>query len=116
LRVPSGPSEARRIEHRVAGGDVNPYLLFAAILGAALLGIEDAATPPPPTQGNAYGAAGPRVAPDLATAIALLDDPIMARIFDPLLIDNLIRTKRQDLAKCAQFSDSELVLALLETV
>ncbi|MEO0665848.1 MAG: glutamine synthetase family protein [Pseudomonadota bacterium] len=116
LRVPSGPPEARRIEHRVAGGDVNPYLLFAAILGAALLGIDDAAAPPPPTHGNAYGAAGPRVAPDLATAIALLDDPIMARILDPLLIDNLIRTKRQDLAKCAQFSDSELVLALLETV
>ena len=29
---------ARRIEHRVAGGDVNPYLMLAAILGAALDG------------------------------------------------------------------------------
>ena len=41
VRIPSGSSAARRIEHRVAGGDVNPYLMLAAILGAALIGIED---------------------------------------------------------------------------
>ncbi|MDP4990506.1 MAG: glutamine synthetase, partial [Marivita lacus] len=35
IRVPSGSASARRIEHRVAGGDVNPYLTLAAILGAA---------------------------------------------------------------------------------
>jgi glutamine synthetase len=41
LRVPSGGPAARRIEHRVAGGDINPYLFLAAILGAALNGMED---------------------------------------------------------------------------
>jgi glutamine synthetase len=41
LRIPSGGPASRRIEHRVAGGDINPYLLLAAILGAALNGLED---------------------------------------------------------------------------
>jgi glutamine synthetase len=54
LRVPSGAPAARRIEHRVAGGDINPYLFLAAILGAALNGLEDHEPPPPPITGNAY--------------------------------------------------------------
>ncbi|MDE3029828.1 MAG: glutamine synthetase, partial [Paracoccaceae bacterium] len=54
IRVPSGSVNARRIEHRVSGGDVNPYLMIAAILGAALIGIEDGMTPPPPITVNAY--------------------------------------------------------------
>ncbi|MEZ5715920.1 MAG: hypothetical protein R3D85_12565 [Paracoccaceae bacterium] len=36
IRVPGGAPAARRIEHRVAGGDINPYLVLAVILGAAL--------------------------------------------------------------------------------
>jgi glutamine synthetase len=32
FRVPSGPGENRRIEHRVAGADANPYLVLAAVL------------------------------------------------------------------------------------
>ncbi len=54
VRVPSGNNSARRIEHRVAGGDVNPYLMLAAILGAALNGIEAGREPPAPITGNAY--------------------------------------------------------------
>ncbi len=41
IRVPGGSLKARRIEHRVAGGDVNPYLFLAAVLGSALVGIEN---------------------------------------------------------------------------
>ncbi len=114
LRVPSGPAAARRLEHRVAGGDVNPYLLFAAVLGAALTGIEDEADPGHPVIGNAYDTAAPGLAPDMAAAIAALGDPLMARILDLQLLDNLARTKAQDLAKCAKFSETELISALLE--
>jgi glutamine synthetase len=46
IRIPAGNPAARRIEHRVAGGDVNPYLMLAAILGAALTGLEDGKEPP----------------------------------------------------------------------
>src|SRR5690606_38652991 len=39
-RIPGGNPTARRIEHRVAGADANPYLVLAAILGAALEGLD----------------------------------------------------------------------------
>ncbi|MEL6700799.1 MAG: glutamine synthetase family protein, partial [Pseudomonadota bacterium] len=108
LRVPGGPPAARRFEHRSAGGDTNPYLLSAAILGAALIGIEDAMDPGPITTGNAYDAAtAPTLAPTWAAAIDALDDPLIARIFPAALIDNLIRTKRQERAKCAKLGEHE---------
>ena len=40
VRIPGGSNAARRVEHRVAGADANPYLVLAAVLGAALEGIE----------------------------------------------------------------------------
>ncbi|MEM6276637.1 MAG: glutamine synthetase family protein [Pseudomonadota bacterium] len=116
LRVPSGPGKARRLEHRVAGGDANPFVLFAAILGAAQLGIESAMDAPAPTEGNAYDQGTPALAANLHDAIERLSDPLLAKIFDPLLLDNLLRTKRQDAAKCGALSDTELIQHLLETV
>ncbi|WP_020396230.1 glutamine synthetase family protein [Thiolinea disciformis] len=59
IRIPESPDEARRIEHRVAGADANPYLVFAAILGAALYGIENKLEPYEVTQGNAYKNSNP---------------------------------------------------------
>lgn len=55
VRIPDSPNVARRIEHRVAGADANPYLVLAAILGAALDGIERKLTPTAPIEGDAYG-------------------------------------------------------------
>ena len=40
LRIPVGDPEARRIEHRVAGADANPYLVLSAILAGVLYGLE----------------------------------------------------------------------------
>lgn len=54
LRVPAGDAKARRIEHRVAGADANPYLVLAVILAAALDGIEAGLSPGEPTRGNGY--------------------------------------------------------------
>ncbi|MEM1372928.1 MAG: glutamine synthetase family protein [Pseudomonadota bacterium] len=116
LRIPSGPGKARRFEHRVAGGDANPFLLFAAILGAAIHGVESAMEAPAPTEGNAYGLCAPALAPTLPDAIDRLANPLLTEIFDPLLLDNLRRTKGQDAAKCAALSDTELIQYLLETV
>jgi len=48
------PSESARIEFRVPAADSNPYLAFAACLGAGLTGIEHKIEPPPPVEGNAY--------------------------------------------------------------
>lgn len=54
LRIPAGPPAAKRIEHRVAGADTNPYLAIAAVLAGVLAGIENRIQPPPPIEGNAY--------------------------------------------------------------
>ena len=41
LRIPAGAQENRRIEHRVAGADANPYLVLASVLAGALEGMAD---------------------------------------------------------------------------
>jgi len=63
LRVPAGPPRAKRIEHRLAGADVNAHVLIAGILAGALYGIENAIDPGAPLEGNAYEQAPP-VLPD----------------------------------------------------
>ena len=54
LRIPPGGPSARRIEHRVAGSDANPYLVLAAMLAGVLHGLEQRLDPGPPVVGNAY--------------------------------------------------------------
>jgi glutamine synthetase len=52
-----GHGQSRRVECRIPGADVNPYLGFAALLAAGLDGIENATDPGPELKGNAYAAA-----------------------------------------------------------
>ncbi len=54
IRIPDSPNAARRIEHRVAGADANPYLVIATVLASALQGITNKSLPPPALQGDAY--------------------------------------------------------------
>ena len=49
-----GHGRARRVETRIPGGDVNPYLAFAALIAAGLDGVERGLEPPPALEGNAY--------------------------------------------------------------
>ncbi|WP_299777740.1 glutamine synthetase family protein [uncultured Roseobacter sp.] len=117
IRIPSGPPAARRIEHRVAGGDVNPYLMLAAVLGAALNGIEDAQDPPDPITGNAYAADLPQIPADWRSAIDAFEaSPQMKRIFAPDLIRNYVLTKRQELHYMQELSPAEQVTIYLDTV
>ncbi|QFT60510.1 Gamma-glutamylputrescine synthetase PuuA [Sulfitobacter sp. THAF37] len=117
IRIPSGSNAARRIEHRVSGGDVNPYLMLAAVLGAAITGIEDAATPPPPVTGNAYEADLPQIPATWDAAIdAFETDPHVARIFAPELIRNLVLTKRQEVHYMQELTPEERVIIYLDTV
>jgi glutamine synthetase len=54
VRVPAGSHAARRLEHRVAGADANPYLLLAVLLSAMLDGIEQNLSPGDPITGDGY--------------------------------------------------------------
>ncbi len=108
LRIPGGAPQARRIEHRLAGGDVNPYLSFAAILGAAIEGIDAALTPPPEITGNAYALDLPRLATEWGEAIEIFaGSDIMKRIFPSDLIRYLVMTKEQEAARMAEIPGAE---------
>lgn len=117
IRIPSSSPKARRIEHRVAGGDVNPYLTIAAILGAALDGIEDRLEAPAPFKGNAYDKNLDQLPGDWGSAIEAFDKcPEIRRIFPEHLIDNYLMTKRQELHYMAELTDEETVELYLDTV
>jgi glutamine synthetase len=79
FRVPAGPPEGRRVEHRVAGADANPYLLAAMVLGGMLLGLERALEPGPVLAGNAYRDATPTIPLSWPEALAAFERSEFAR-------------------------------------
>jgi glutamine synthetase len=54
LRVPAGDMKNRRIEHRPAGVDTNPYLVAATVLAGIIKGLDEKIDPGPETTGNGY--------------------------------------------------------------
>jgi len=49
-----GHGDSLRLENRIPGGDVNPYLATAAVIAAGLAGIEERLELEPAFEGNAY--------------------------------------------------------------
>jgi glutamine synthetase len=74
-----GHGNALRTETRIPGGDVNPYLAFAALLAAGLAGIDAGLELPPPLEGNAYESDAERFPHSLREGIAALEAGTMAR-------------------------------------
>ena len=73
-------SKAIRIECRIGGADLNPYLAFAALLAAGLAGIDEKLELEPAFVGDAYLGKGIREIPKtLREAIELLDKSKMLR-------------------------------------
>lgn len=117
VRIPGGSPAARRVEHRVAGGDVNPYLLLCGVLGSALVGIEAAMSPPPPISGNAYEQDLDQIPATWAEAIDTFEaSPLANKILPKQLIDNLLRTKRQELHYFRELSPDQKLELYLDTV
>jgi glutamine synthetase len=56
-----GHGASARMENRLPGGDVNPYLALAAMLAGGMHGIEHELELEPPTEGNAYTSDAPTV-------------------------------------------------------
>jgi glutamine synthetase len=75
--VGHGPSI--RVECRIPGGDVNPYLAVAALVAAGLRGVEESLSLPPAFEGNAYLADAARVPTTLHEAAALFESSAVAR-------------------------------------
>jgi glutamine synthetase len=74
-----GDGNMLRTETRIPGGDVNPYLAFAAVLAAGLAGIEAELELPPALKGNAYVSDAERFPHSLREGIAALEAGTMAR-------------------------------------
>ena len=75
--VGHGPS--LRVENRVAGGDVNPYLALAAMIASGLHGIDAGLELEPAFEGNAYLSDKPRVPSTLLQARELFAASDVAR-------------------------------------
>jgi glutamine synthetase len=73
FRVPAGDGDARRIEHRIAGAEANPYLVLAAVLAGVHHGIVNRLDPGPPSSGNAGDAADPQMPARLWTALERIE-------------------------------------------
>jgi glutamine synthetase len=79
LRVIPGSEKSTRVEHRLPGADLNPYLAMAAMLASGLYGIEQKLQCPAPTKGSAYDSDAPRLPTTLAKAVDRLRRSELAR-------------------------------------
>jgi glutamine synthetase len=72
MRIPSGPDDSRRVEHRVAGADANPYLALAAMLTGVHHGLLKKLDPGAPAKGNVSKERDPELPFSIDEALAKL--------------------------------------------
>jgi glutamine synthetase len=97
LRV-VGQGESLRVENRVPGGDVNPYLAVAALVAAGLHGIENELPLEPAFTGNAYSSEKPVVPHTLRDTAALLGESKLARAaFGDDVVDHYLNAAEVEL-------------------
>jgi glutamine synthetase len=106
-----GHGQGMRVENRVPGGDVNPYLAIAALVAGALHGIENDLELEPELKGNAYeDASAPRVPANLRDALARWEmSPVAAEAFGEEVVAHYANNARVELkAFDAAVTDWEL--------
>ena len=97
LRV-VGHGEALRVENRLPGADVNPYLALSAMIAAGLHGIDAELPLEPPLEGNAYVSEAPRVATNLYDSRDLFGASEVAReAFGEEVVDHYLNRARIEL-------------------
>jgi len=74
-----GHGQGARMENRLPGGDVNPYLALAAMLAGGLYGIDNELELEPITSGNAYTSGAPTVPATLQDAREALSASSIAK-------------------------------------
>ncbi len=89
-------SKGLRIECRIGGADLNPYLAFAALIAAGLAGIDEKLELDPPFSGDAYVGEGiPEVPKTLREAIECLDkSELMREALGSAVVDHYVHTGR----------------------
>ena len=90
LRV-VGRDAGLRVENRLPGGDVNPYLAVAAMLAGGLHGIKEQLSLEPAFEGNAYVSDKPRVPSTLLEARDLFAASTVAeRVFGKDVVEHYV--------------------------
>ena len=105
LRAIPGGSKSTRLETRVAGADVNPYLGVAAALASGLYGIEKKlALPSAPIVGNGYAVEDAvRLPSDLEAATErMAKSEIASELFGEAFVDHFVNTRRWESRQFAQ--------------
>jgi glutamine synthetase len=95
-----GHGSGFRLESRIPGADVNPYLAYAATIAAGLHGLEHGIDPGPRFDGNAYAAPElERVPSSIVEAIdAFASSKVAADAFGADVHEHLLNTARQEWA------------------
>ena len=94
LRV-VGHGEGMRLENRLPGADVNPYLALSAMIAAGLHGVDAELPLEPPQEGNAYTSDAPRVPTNLYEARDLFSASEVARqAFGEEVVDHYLNHAR----------------------
>jgi glutamine synthetase len=97
LRV-VGHGASKRVELRMPGADVNPYLALSALIAAGLHGMDNALELEPPTEGNAYVSDKPHVPRTLAEARDLFAASALAReAFGEEVVEHYLNNARVEL-------------------
>jgi len=92
-----GHGKGMRLESRLAGGDCNPYLAFAALIAMGIEGIDQGMALEPAYTGNAYESDAARVPGSLHEAVRLLEGSEFARrAFGDVVIDHYLNAARQE--------------------
>ena len=108
LRVPVGPNEARRIEHRCAGADANPYLVMAAILAGIHHGLVRRIDPGPPARGNVSREPDSALPFALERALEILEKArILPDYFGEDAVTLYRETKAQELSRFRKIISAE---------
>jgi glutamine synthetase len=93
-----GHGQGLRVENRLPGADVNPYLALAAMIAAGLHGIENELELEPVFEGNAYESDKPRVPHTLYAARDLFAGSSIARdAFGEDVVDHYLNRARIEL-------------------
>ncbi len=97
LRV-VGHGQAKRLENRLPGADVNPYLALAAMIAAGLHGVDNELELEPAFEGNAYVSDKPRVPHTMYDARDLFGESAVAKeAFGPEVVDHYLNRARIEL-------------------
>ena len=117
LRVPGGENKSKRIEHRVAGSDVNPYLLLSAIILGIEKGINEKILPSSPEDGNAYNSEN-QILPGSwqASLNKFKKGGFIKKNFPKEIIEMFLDCKSQECQKLTSKVSDEELQAYLNTV